>query len=275
MKRIAFALLILAAASGLVVAQWGGGNCVVTQTAQYQWHAFVTDPGKLHLYLGQDQVGALDLATNSYRPLLDYQHSVWGPVCQPPVGVPQRTPAPGQLFEQDVQNFGVDRTKLCQDADGCYRINGQKVSKEQLYQALQSGLSDDAGKLRLTVIGSPAETATVLADLEADPEFKNNIHVWCAGPDDWSLKDAVTGESMFQTSGKPTVYLQSPDGTVLHRQDGYTKGDISALRKVRPYDPKKDPDVRKPSTPAGLGLPLPLLLMAAGLAFLIFQSKGA
>jgi hypothetical protein len=65
------------------------------------------------------------------------------------------------------------------------------------------------------------------------------------------------------TSGSPTIYLQAPDGKVLHRQDDYRPGDLGAIRKaIARYDAKKDPDARRPAV---AGLPL-LLVMGGAIA---------
>jgi hypothetical protein len=65
-------------------------------------------------------------------------------------------------------------------------------------------------------------------------------------PDDWEVS-----RFGFVTTGSPTIYIQQPDGKVLHRQDDYKGLDdlkvvFSKIRVKDPnYDPSKDPDLRK------------------------------
>ena len=51
----------------------------------------------------------------------------------------------------------------------------------------------------------------------------------------------------METSGKPTIYIQTGTGKVLHRQDEYDgPGPLSgAIRRAKSYDASKDADLRK------------------------------
>jgi hypothetical protein len=124
-----------------------------------------------------------------------------------------------------------------------YRIAGQLVSKDEAMQALRAGqLADDSGKLRLTVIGSPDERKQALSGLPQDVKDRCLVKEYAA--DHWAVKNAG-----FKTDGHPTVYVQAPDGKVLHRQDDAVNV-AGAVRKADPnYDASKDPDLRKPKAP--------------------------
>ena len=85
----------------------------------------------------------------------------------------------------------------------------------------------------------------------------------------------------FVTAGTPTVYLQAPDGKVLHRQDNYSPGDFQAIRKaIDKYDAKRDPDVRQASAPVSLpafATPANIILgglIAAVVALYVKQRKA-
>lgn len=251
---LALSLALLSPALTPAAAQCRGGSCLAPPVAPPAapapapapaWIESPSDPGRLYLYRGAVQLGGYDRATGVYRPLLDYQSDLWGEPAAPPVSVPEEP--------RRELNFGVDRSKLHDGAR--YQLNGRDVSRREAHRSLEKGIADDSGKLRLTVIGSPEERSRVLQDVPA--ELEDKVNVWSVAPDHWSMKDNVTGAPIYVTSGHPTVYLQAPDGKVLHRQDGYQPGDMQAIRKAAGYDPSKDPDVRRPAS--GSSLPLQLL----------------
>jgi hypothetical protein len=124
-----------------------------------------------------------------------------------------------------------------------YRVGGRVVSRAEALQALRAApLTDDSRRPRLTVIGSPDDRKKALGGLPAD--VKDHWLVKEFTPDHWAVKGAG-----FKTDGHPTVYLQAPDGKVLHRQDD-ADNLAEAVRKADPaYDPSKDPDLRKPKAP--------------------------
>lgn len=146
------------------------------------------------------------------------------------------------------KNYGVDFQKIERRRE-VYRLNGREVGKDQIYEAIETGIPDDRDKLRLTVIGkSHAAIAKQLADNPAFAAVKDRVVVTSYPPDHW----AVTGAG-FVAKGEPTIYLQAPGGKVLHRQDDFVGGPedvVKAIRKADPtYDAKKDPDLRKPGPP--------------------------
>lgn len=177
---------------------------------------------------------------------------------------------PGPDDPDPAWHFGVDPEKLAADQRAEPRITyhhegGERVlTREEMAEILGStGLPEDAGQLRVTAIGADADRKPVVAALAADPalaEWRGKLAVQSYAPDEWPVKD-----SAFFTGGKPTVYVQQPDGTVVHRQDDFTDGAAGlakalkkasamtlkpspgpSLRAPRPgYDAKKDADLRK------------------------------
>lgn len=145
--------------------------------------------------------------------------------------------------------FGVDLDKLQPPSDTVrYRLNGFPAPRGKLIEAIGDPvtgppLPDPAGKLHVTVIGSPADRAAVVRDLSTSPglaRFRERLVVREYSPEHWHV-----AEVGFKRDGKPSVYVQREDGSVLHRQDTYPgpEGLTTALRKVDPqYDPAKDPD---------------------------------
>lgn len=235
--------------------------------AQYEWRPFADDINQAALYHNGRQVGAFHLLEDYYRPL-DPATGRWGGRCQPP-------------FEPPRRNFGLVRDKI-RDGDH-YSLNGREVSKEQIQQVLgdpDHKVSDDSGKPRLTVIGAPSWRSIVQDDLSQHPAlaaWKDKIVAAWYPPDHWAI-----ARQGFQTGGNPTIYLQAPDGTVLHRQDDYRGGPAElaeVLRKLDPnYRPEKDRDRRKLDLSRWLSSQVPwsvpaLLLSAAALLF-IFRRKS-
>jgi hypothetical protein len=181
----------------------------------------------------------------------------------------------GDTIETDVaQNFGIDAgwRKRAQGPES-YTLNGEHVTRESAEQSLTADnqLTDDSGKLRLTVIGADADRNAVIADLAKAPAFaayRDQFLIQPYPPDHWAVKTEG-----FVTSGKPTIYVQAPGGKVLHRQDDYEGGApalVEAIRKTQPnYDPKADQDARKDSptgtdlAPWGIGLGLGTLVLLA------------
>ncbi|GAB6166152.1 hypothetical protein JCM19992_21520 [Thermostilla marina] len=159
------------------------------------------------------------------------------------------------MVEQDgMQNFGIDRSGL--NGSGAERITlgGRQISRSEATRILQSaGLADDSTKLRLTVIGTESDRRRVLDDLKGPlADIAAECLVQDYPPDHWAVTKAG-----FHTAGKPTIYVQAPDGRVLHRQDDYTDGAeglrraFERLRRPDPnYRPDKDRDLRRPA--AGL-----------------------
>lgn len=184
---------------------------------------------------------------------------------------PTQAPAPVILEpEADAPIFGVETDKLT--GGPTFQIRGKPASKGAALEAVEKGLPDDKGKLRLTVIGSDADRARVTKDLAAGElaELRARTVLWSVPPDHWSLHDNTTGQPMFAAAGKPTIYLQAADGKVLHRQDDYQTGDFEAIRRAAVgYDAKKDPDLRKQSAPGNI--PTPALVIGAGLALLLLR----
>lgn len=185
---------------------------------------------------------------------------------------PKVEPAPSPKVKPKEAELptGVDTDKLTASGEPRYWHRGTPVDRSDVLAAIgqKKTVPDDRLKLRLTVIGTDAERAAALKDLPQDLQAK--VNVWSIAPDHWSLKDMG-----YQTDGHPTIYLQSPDGRVLWRQDSYGgAGDYEAIRKrVAEYDAKKDPGPGSGgNAPVG---PLAWLGAAAGALWLATRKTPA
>jgi hypothetical protein len=159
----------------------------------------------------------------------------------------KKTATPKAEAAPSVPNFGVDMDKLA--GSERYSLNGTDVTQDKARRLIEGRgqVPNDASWPRLTVIGSQADRQKVQEDFRNSPPlagFRNAVVVQDYDPKDWPV-----AQSGFVTVGQPTIYFQSPDGKVLHRQDDYADGPeglATALRRADPgYKPGADPDKRK------------------------------
>jgi hypothetical protein len=149
---------------------------------------------------------------------------------------------PGVAESDGTVNFGIDRSKLEQPPRERITLQGRSIDVNQAIRLL------DTNKLRLTVIGSKEAIERVRRDLEGPlRELARDFLIQYYEPLNWAVRDVG-----FKTDGNPTIYVQAPDGRVLHRQDDYKDGAdglrkvLTAIRKPDPnYRPERDPDLRK------------------------------
>jgi hypothetical protein len=188
-----------------------------------------------------------------------YKDGAWSDPVAPPWEEEERARASKVVARVDPPVFfGVDPDKISPSER--YRIGAREVSKREAIQELGAPggqIPNDAANLRLTIIGSEEERRRVLEDLTksaALASWRDKLVVQDYAPADW----AVSGVG-FVTSGKPTLYLQQPDGKVLLRLDQYDGPEplAEALRKADPnYRPDQDPNGKpRPQPPDASGSP--------------------
>lgn len=315
-----FTLILLALAPSVASAQCrscSGGSCsggacspyapIYVPPSEPEWVLRLTDePDQLGVFQHGVQVGGYRISTGEYH--RRYGVGSWGSAETPPFPVPAqyaraRTRKECELradcmcgcrdgngctcavVAKDWQTNGVDGSKL---SPARYSLTGKPCSRQDALDAVGTGtIPNDAALLRLTVIGSESDRAKVLADLAANGVAAKYV-VNSYAPTDWHV--ASYG---FVTAGTPSIYVQTPDGKVLHRQADYAGGYASlveALRKADPtYPPDKDPDLRKPVVPPAPVVPLTpdapandtdyfpatAALAGLGLAAFVFVKKGS
>lgn len=126
-----------------------------------------------------------------------------------------------------------------------FKINGADVSREKVFETIANNFDDISGMKRLTFIGTNADNEKAYKQLTDD--IKKHFIVKMYSPDDWYVQ-----KNGFVNNGKPTVYIQDHEGTVLHRQDD-DKEMMTAINTAINYDPKNDPDLRKLNLFTGKG----------------------
>ena len=159
------------------------------------------------------------------------------------------------LSEREPLNYGIDVDELRKHSRENFTLDGTPLSRTEALAILNQTLQDDSDTLRLTIIGSEEARRRVREDL-AGPlaDEAREFLIQDYPPDHWAVKDAG-----FHREGNPTIYIQKPDGTVLHRQDDYNGPDefravLEKLRRPDPnYDPRKDPDLRRQPGQGPLG----------------------
>jgi hypothetical protein len=141
-------------------------------------------------------------------------------------------------------------------------------------------IPDDANRVRLTIIGSEDEQKKVTEDLNQNPLLTpHTVHLVVRNyaPGHWHVAQAG-----FDTNGHPSIYLQAPDGKVLHHSAHYdgperlAQAVVGARRIADPkYDPSKDPDLSKPNPlePGKLSVPTCCLIGLGVLALLTLSRR--
>lgn len=120
--------------------------------------------------------------------------------------------------------FGVDASK--RSAVPRYSHCGRECTRSRAIEAI---FEDESAKRRITVIGDDAFRKKALAAI---------------GSPTWAVVKAYPADHWYVTEQGfvPGVYIQEPDGTVIHRQ---VDCDRVPLNRADPnYDPAKDPDLR-------------------------------
>lgn len=261
-------LLLLAFA----LTPWGTEPCPSVEVAPgVSWVSFKDDSTQIALMQNGKQLGVYHTDLKQFHPLKadgtfsSGNHPLPHPL--PPQCQPVRTP-------DRIQNFGLDRSHI-KDKER-YMVNGHDVSGPEALKALtEKTLPNDKDYLRLTIIGPEELRKQVRHDLESSPElseFNKRYLVQDYAPDNWAVKDA------FVITGQPSIYLQSPDGRVLHRQDDYRDGPAGlamALRRADPnYSPAGDRDARKANAFPLLSQYVPFAVFAiVALVLLLLPNK--
>lgn len=235
----------------------------------YSWSR-IPDCLQWALYRDGEQVGSYDAESDFYA--IRRGPGEWGPYYRrPPVDLPPEAyPAlagrvPGGAFFK-------------YEGEPRYSRNGIVISKQEAFAALK--LVDDSQKLSLTVIGTQAEQDAVRAALVADAAFASRVVFQGYLPSDWAVNTDKFG---FVADGKPTIYLQKPNGEVLYRCREFTATTISDLRQKDPnYKPENDPGIKQPpplSPLSGDGPPnITVLLFCAGavvVVLVLLQKEGS
>lgn len=233
----------------------------------YEWRMWPDERDQFALWRDGRQAGVYTSAEDYYREFEAPDH--WSkryrrpPVPLPPAAIERLEAMPAGVYAEAINT--APRYTYC----------GREISREQAAVALE----DDSAKLSLSVIGEPAETARVKADLDA-PEFaalKSHVVFQAYARDNWAVSPQRYG---FDTTGHPTVYLETPAGEVLWHTNTYEgRATLETLRKKDPqYQPSNDPGIRPPNALSGdapLFVAVAVLLLVCFGIWLLMSLVGA
>lgn len=200
-------------------------------------------------------------------------HGGWTAPVDPPIPV---EPEKIRAVCDNPDESGVETDKIDASGKPAYWLGAKIVSRPEVMDAITRGqIPDDSGLLRLTIIGPESERRRVTDDLASAPalaEWKGKIIAKSYPADHWAV-----AELGYELRGPVAIYLQRPDGAVLHEQQDYTDGAeglAGALRKRDPnYQPAKNKDARKPDPSAPGSIPPWAIPAGAGLLALLLTPK--
>jgi hypothetical protein len=207
----------------------------------------------------------------------DYMQSLWypwdmmnkvylSPVADAPVQLP---PPTNEINEALRMRGGVIWGEIGKRSP--YERNGVACSREQVMETIGASLKDESTKKHITVIARDEATRNAALARIGSPSW---AVVKAYAADDW----AVSHEYGFVNGGNPTVYIQEPDGTVIHRQDELDNLELAIRRADPSYDASRDPDLRAVSAPVlGVNSMVPFVagLAVAGVVFVVLRfGKG-
>ena len=250
-----------------------------------EWRFLPGDPNRAYLYKGGIQIGGWDRLEKRWMSY-DASSNRWSDGYPPWFADPssmERSGQFGQVF------FGVDRTRMSPEES--FSVNGQQSSYQGAQRAFgDDTLSDDSGKLRITMCGTKELCDRVMSDLKSHPamaSMSNKFLVQSYRPGTWPMEvfKRPPGEVFFLSiSGPPNKKSQ---GIEYHSQVAYDGPDKlaesmnEAMRRAEPnYDPNKTPDLSKPKPPPTPAPGAPedstwLLVVAAILALLFGGKRNA
>ncbi len=250
--------------------QWVEGVDRRTGKAGTYW-GWIGDDGRARFNRGEQPTSTVNRSTPKPETEPEAER-------QPTANV-ERPPAIGNLPAFAVN--GVNREKLDRVPPDSYSHAGE-AGRRFIEQVRTATVEDDSGKRFITVIGTEADCAPVMAALHgALKETAKGYHLREFRPTD----PYVTGVGLPGT-GHPSIIVQDAravDGTAgtLHRQDNFFGGAaalgaaldrVGAIRKPNPnFQPDKTPDHRTPEGEAGF--PRWLVMAGVGVAVLIVTPK--
>lgn len=223
------------------------------------------DPRQVALYHNSVQVGVYKVPERVYLEMDakgDFKQST----------LP--TPIPDKYLDlfpiKKIANYGIDLSEMRGRPESYYH-NGRSITKESALLLMGTqGIPDDSEFIRITVIGPDSIRKRVRDDLYNDPalsDFRAITVVQDYPKDHW----AVNGVG-FELTTEVAIYVQSPDGTVIHRQDDYADGAIGLATALRKVDSNRrkggDPDLR--ATLEG-SLLVVVIVVTLGLAIFFFR----
>ncbi len=203
-------------------------------TSAWTWSPDPRDPNTLRLWNDASGrwalAGEYDTSTGVYR---EWDGRLGR--CHRPAEPPAPLPA--------AHNFGVDTSQLRTSLTPRYRLCGFPVNREVALKAIEDKKVPDRSTQRWITAcgGSEGQRKQLLDALPQDVKAASRVQSY--PHNHWALRPGFACKADV-----PTLYVQRPDGGVIHRHEGVeiTPQLISALREPSPkWDPSKAPDLSK------------------------------
>jgi len=174
-------------------------------------------------------------------------------------------------------NFGLDVARV--PSNSSYRLNGKEVTRGEALSSFK-GLTDDSGKLRLTIVGDADLRRRVRDDLANHPtliKLGDRLLVQDYPPEHWAVAGVgfaagITLQPAPDAAGKAPVLIRLPTYSGPEALAG-------AIRQADPnYRPERDPTPGKidPSKTLDAFRSTPELWVLGGLGLLVllYRRKG-
>jgi hypothetical protein len=231
-----------------VPAGWGSGGCappsvampampITPQIAPDRWFTDLTSDLNPCIFLASaTHPGRWSYAERKWYPWINGAYAA--PVDIAPIPVPEQQTSNAPVA--DSLPTGVDWSQV---GSGRYTKNGVQCSRDDVVGAIESSVTDESRKRHITVIAKDTATRDAALNKIGKPSW---AVVKAYDATDW----AVASEYGFVTGGNPTVYIEEPDGTVLHRQDDLNGLELAVRRADPKYDPAADLDLRSGPLPS-------------------------
>lgn len=285
--------------ASLALGSWGTscgpvGSAVARAAHQqigYSWQEHPEEREQLCLYRGRLHIGSWNRDGRYYRSY-DRACGRWGErVAEPPYPLPAGeipatkpsppAPDPGAIAEAlpHWMTHGVEPDRIVSPG---YRINGRPIIEADAIRAIEgriaAGIPCDALRPWLVLVASAAECVRLTTDMLTAPAlspYRDRVRLQTYQPGAPMLTDR-DGKQLYG----PGLSVVLADGREAHRQESYTSAEqlAEALRKSDPlYDPKKSPDLTRPTLPGLPDVP-PEYLWTGGLAalfvFALWMKRG-
>lgn len=271
---------------------------VTAPVERYRWVAVPGNDDQEALLEHGKQIGCWSKSGAYYRAL--NADGSWGPKAyrtpdgywsRPVVGVKSAPAHPKKKMEDLVNaestkpNFGMNYKPAGPKYTLCEGGKHKDIDRRAAMSLVDntpsaSDIPDDSKKFRLVFVGKKEDRTRALSDCEKLSEhIKSKVILHAYDPD-----SPIAKQMALVNDGKPTVYLQAPDGQILGRNlDGtWDTSRVEAIEEtVKNYDPAKDADLRL--RPKVIPNPIPDVsqipgwvwgLAGGGLVLLLMRKKG-
>lgn len=164
--------------------------------------------------------------------------------------------------DKPVANFGLDTERLesCPKriAEGHFLTHAGRTREISIAEAcdlIEKGLPDDRHKPWIVAPGLPPDKEKQIRDDFDRSALASTHRLWTGPANHFHMLDTETKQPLGYAPGQ--VWMVAADGELLARASTYNGPEdfaalqAEAIRRPKPLDPDKTPDIRKPKQPDG------------------------